>query len=227
MITTASTQLLRLFVVCCIAQMMLFSTETIAQERLQLSATSEQGALATYSEPLDVRRHSLWDDRRPALDLRTFRLAGAVRNSGNVPVRLIVFSVPDEAYQQMGARSGERTLQQDRERHLPIFSIDIAPSTVVDLRDHAPRDPAALQRLMTAGPVRFGLLATSSGAARATRIEVSGVRSRTGERTLGSGSVRLQPLAPVVRAGIGEVSLLETRTFPGETFFPGQTFSPR
>jgi hypothetical protein len=78
MITRSWTTISCLLSVCGILQVALFSTDAAAQERLRLSATSEQGAVATYSEPLDVRQHTLWGDRQAGLDLRTLRIAGTV-----------------------------------------------------------------------------------------------------------------------------------------------------
>jgi hypothetical protein len=204
MINLLSTPLVRMIVVCCCLQMTLMSTEAAAQERLQLSATSQQGAVATYSEPLDVQRHTLWGDRRAALDLRTLRIAGSVRNSADAPMRLVVFAVADDTYRQLARRTAGTSLPADR-GFLALFSFEVRGGAAVDLRDYAPRDPAALQRMMSAGPVRFGMLAGNANGERAVRIEVSssGEAYRAGARgpciraSKGPGSTCAPSLVPV------------------------------
>jgi hypothetical protein len=234
MINPSSTPLIRMMVVCCSLQMMFMGTEAAAQEPLRLSATAQQGAVATYSEPLDVRRHTLWGDRRAALDLRTLRMAGTVRNAGDAPVRLEVFAVPEEVYQEL-ARGTAGTSYPLSRRFLALFSIEIRDGAAVDLGEYAPRHPAALQRMMSAGPVRFGLIATSLTAERAVRIEAFG-SPRGGQRTIGGsisggGQGAMYPSVSGAwidlraRSRTGEVSLLEARAIPSlEMFFPGEIF---
>jgi hypothetical protein len=241
MIKRFSTRLVLLIFGCFILQGTLPSAEAAAQEPLRLSATAEQAAVITYSEPLDVRKHTLWDDGRAGLELRTLRIASSVRNSGDAPVRLVVFAVPDEAYQELASRhpdgyyeevqqrAAATALSNPNARFLALFAIDIGPSTVADLRDHAPRDPAAIQRLMMAGPVRFGLLATSAEGEHAVQIEASN-SPRGGQRMIGGsisgGGQGAHPLAPFVQSRSGDVSLLEARTFPGDSFIAGKPVYP-
>jgi hypothetical protein len=235
MIRTASTRLAAAILAGCALHAAAFSAPAAAQEPLRLSATARQGALATYSAPLDVREHGLWGAGRAGLDLRTLRIAGSVRNAGESPVRLVVFAAPDSSYAAIGKWGGERALSNPNARFLALFWIDIGPSTVVNLADHAPRDPAALQRMMGAGPVRFGLLATGDGA-RAVRIEALNAPAgrdgtRAGQRSIGRID-GLPPLAPFVRTRRGDVSLLDATSvkegpwLPGAQVHPGDAFYP-
>ncbi|CAN5503525.1 hypothetical protein BH23BAC4_BH23BAC4_16150 [soil metagenome] len=217
---------------CCLLQMMLLSSEAVAQERMQLSATAEQGAVAMYSEPLDVREHSLWGDRRARPDLRTVRVAGAVRNSGRSPVRLIVFAVPEEGYQEMANPTAARSLNNDplltrrgsnpNARFLALFWIDIGPSTVVNLADHAPRDPAALARMLGDGPVRFGVIA--AGAAGEQRVSIT--IEPAGDTAIPLPERLISAFNVTARSGRGAVSLLDANSSPGRTFFPGRQLHP-
>jgi hypothetical protein len=104
-----------------------------------------------------------------------------------------VFAVPDDTYRQLARRTAGTSLPADR-GFLALFSFEVrGGAAVVDLRDYAPRDPAALQRMMSAGPVRFGMLAGNANGERAVRIEVSssgeayraGARGHVSERPRG------------------------------------------
>jgi hypothetical protein len=99
MIDTLPARSLTVLFVCCILATLL-NTEAAAQDRLRLSATAEQGALATYSAPLDVRRHSLWGDRRAALERGVVGCADHQR-----PVTQDVRPLPDPAAADAPARA--------------------------------------------------------------------------------------------------------------------------
>jgi hypothetical protein len=192
-----------------------------AQEALRLAATARQGGLVTYSAPVNVREHALL--RQPATggraagaDFTTLRIAGTVRNTGSAPVRIGVLAMPDEEFRAMGTRPAGAARDSlaavgtagGRPAFVALFWIDIGPSTSVDLADHAPLDPAALQRMMMEGPVRFGLVAASSRRGRPVRIEA--VRS----------------LRPFVSTRSGRVSLVDEGTTAGETWLPGRVIHP-
>jgi hypothetical protein len=233
MIRMASTRLAAYALAGCALYTVALSAPAAAQEPLRLSATAGQGALATYSAPLDVREHDVW--RRAGFDLRALRIAGSVRNAGGASVRLVVFAAPDSSYAAIGKRDGERALSNPNARFLALFWIDIGPSTVVDLADHAPRDPAALQRMMMTGPVRFGLLATGEGG-EGVRIEASHApagrdRTRADQQSIGRIDGH-PPLAPFLRDRLGDVLLLDAKTvtegpwLPGAQVHPGDAFYP-
>jgi hypothetical protein len=242
MIRTSSTRLAAAVLTGCALHAAAFPAPAAGQEPLRLSATAQQGAVATYTAPLDVGKHTLWGDGRAGLDLRTLRIAGTYRNEGDASVRLFVFAVPERSYQSIARGAGERALSNPNARFLALFWIDIGPSTVVNLADHAPRDPAALQRMMTAGPVRFGLLATSSSETHAVRIDALNVDARGGESRrlgtegddlfLGRDDFRTLPLTPFVRTPRGDVSLLDATSVkegpwvPGAQVHPGDAFYP-
>jgi hypothetical protein len=236
MIRTTSARLVASVLAGCALHAAACSAPAAAQEPLRLSATAQQGAVATYSEPMDVRGHTLWGDRGAALDLRTLRMAGTVRNSGDAPARLVVFAIPDRSYQSMARGAGDRALSNPNARFLALFWIDIGPSTVVNLADHAPRDPAALQRMMMAGPVRFGLLATSPNGERAVRIEALD-SPRGGQRTIGGsvsggGQGAMYPSVSGAwidlraRSVTGDISLLDATSVRGGLWLPGVQVHP-
>jgi hypothetical protein len=237
MISMISTLILSLSLPDSALPMMFVGADTVAQERLRLSATAEQGAVVTYSQPLDVRKHTLWGDRRAGLDLHGLRMGGTVRNSGDTPIRLTVLAVPDEAveelkgrasrhpdgyYRERDGRTAPRALSNPNQKFLALFWIDIGPSTEADLSRHAPDDPAALQRMMEAGPVRFALLATSPGGTRAVRLDALSTP------TPGRDDSITPPLEPFVQSRGGPVSLLDQRTFPATErgFFRGTAHYP-
>jgi hypothetical protein len=110
--------------------------------------------------------------------MNTLRVAGAITNSGRSALRVQVFAVQEDAFQNLGQHTDGKDTPI-----LVLYYIDIRPTTTVDLRDHAPRDPAALARMVTSGPVRIGFRATSSGGDGAVQLEA--INAPTSNRTLG------------------------------------------
>jgi hypothetical protein len=180
---------------------------------VQLSATAEQGGVVTYSEPIDVRRHAVWNDRRARPDLRTLRIAGSVRNEGEAPVRVMVFAIAESEYATLsGSAAARMSARTGYISVVPVLSIDIGPSTVEELSGIAPRDPARLERLMRAGPVRLGMVAEPVMPGRVVSVFVW-----TGGAEMG----RSEPLSPLLTSRSGSVSLVDARTLSADAFLSG------
>jgi hypothetical protein len=259
----------RLLFIFCVIHIPILRADASAQERLELSATAEQGAVATYSEPIDISKHSLLAAGRAALDLSTFRLPGTVQNLGGEPVRLTVFAIPDGAHRESVSRHPDGYFQERFSRHpdgyylevfsrhpdgyylererrtgqrppadapprfAEIFRVDIDARGSIDLASHAPQDPSALERMMSEGPVRFGISAPTL-----TRGSSVGVAVSTGSSVpaRGPGPERnasprpsaeaARSLHPYVNPGHGAVSLVDGDTDRSGPFFRGEPVFP-